>query len=47
MADNYLVTALLESIMFAVQYKTLADSELQENWWQKFWRLITLMIVHY
>ena len=29
------------------QDKTSADSELQENWWRKFWQLITLMIVHY
>ena len=27
--------------------KTLVDSELQENWWRKFWWLITLIIVHY
>ena len=28
-------------------HKTLVDSELQENWWRKFWRLITLIIVNY
>ena len=29
------------------QHKTLEDSELQENWWRKFWWLITLIIVHH
>ena len=30
-----------------IQHKALADLELQENWWRKFWQLITLIIVHY
>ena len=27
--------------------KTLADLELQENWWRKFWWFVMLIIVHY
>ena len=30
-----------------IEHKTLVDSELQENWWRKFWWLVTLIIVHY
>ena len=26
---------------------TLANLELQEYWWRKFWQLITLIIVNY
>ena len=33
--------------LHTVQHKTLANLELQENWWRKFWRLITLITVHY
>ena len=29
------------------QEKTLVDLELQENWWRKFWWLITLIAVYY
>ena len=37
---------------FTVQHKiwwdkTLADLELQENWWRKFWWFVMLIIVHY
>ena len=32
---------------FTVQHKTLADLELQESWWRKFWWFIMLIIVHY
>ena len=34
--------AIFNSIASTVQHKTLADSELQENW-RKFWQLITLI----
>ena len=27
--------------------KTLADLELQENWWIKFWWFVMLITVHY
>ena len=29
------------------QDKTLADLELQENWWTKFWQLMTLIMISF
>ena len=37
----------LSSECNTVQHKTLVNLELQENWWRKFWRLITLITVQY
>ena len=29
-----------------VEHKTCVDLKLQENWWRKFWQLITLILAH-
>ena len=45
---NTSILIILKDIyVCTVQHKTFADSELQENWWRKFWRLIIRIIVHY